>query len=58
MLASLWHDWFGINGSVTTNLVATVIGVTVGYFAGLRKAIKSHQALHEKLDKVHKHLGI
>jgi hypothetical protein len=51
----LLHDWFGWpDGSVLTNLVASAICVGVGVW----RLVKSHRALHAKLDRLHKHLGV
>ena len=55
MTASLWQSWFGWpNGAVLTNLVASAICIG----AGVWKIVRSHRALHDKLDRIHKHLGI
>lgn len=52
----LLNDWFGYpDGSVLTNLVASVIAFIVGYFAAVRRHVKS---LHSKIDRLHDHLGV
>ena len=52
----LLHSWFGWpDGSVLTNLVASVLCFVAGWWFALRKHVKK---LHAKLDKVHTHLGI
>lgn len=59
----LLHDWFGWpDGAVLTNLIASAIGFTVGYFAAVHRKIKNlHKKiddLHEKQDRLHQHLGV
>lgn len=55
MIASTLHDWFGWpDGAVLTNLIASALWVG----AGAWKIWKSHQKLHEKLDRLHRHLGV
>lgn len=49
------HFFFGwYQGAVWSNLLASVLWVIPGYILG-RAHLKK---LHEKLDKIHKHLGI
>ena len=49
----LFTDWFGWpDGSVLTNLIASLIGVTAGYFIAVRRHVKSlHKSLKELHDK-------
>lgn len=59
----LLHDWLGYpDGSVLTNLVASAIVFTLGYFAGVRRHVKSIHSkldsLHEKQDRLHRHLNV
>lgn len=55
VIASVLQDWFGWpDGAVLTNLIASAIWVGFGVW----RIVKSQRKLHEKLDKVHKHLGI
>lgn len=56
VLVSWLTSWFSFpNGSVLTNLIASVIGFVVGYFATIhrhfRKLHKSHEELHRKIDE-------
>lgn len=58
LASSLWYDWFNLHsGSVLTNLVASAIWVVIGW-RKLHQVHKHVLHLHDKLDKVHTHLGI
>ena len=59
----LFHDWLGYpDGSVLTNLVASAIVFTLGYFVGVRRHVKALHSkldsLHEKQDRLHRHMGV
>lgn len=52
----LLEDWLGWpDGSVLTNLVASAVVFTAGYFVGVRRHVK---ALHQKLDGLHQKADI
>lgn len=56
-------DWFGYpDGSVLTNLIASVIAFVAGYFAAVHRHVKALHAkidsLHEKQDRLHEHLNV
>lgn len=54
---SLLHDWFGWdNGSVLTNLVASIIGFIFGGFIVGFFAKRMVARLHSRLDRLHDHV--
>lgn len=54
MTASVLRDWFGWdNGSVLTNLVASVIAFTAGFTVGGVWVKKHVNGLHARLNSLH-----
>jgi hypothetical protein len=58
VLASLLHDWFSWpDGAVLTNLIASFVWALPGWL--IYRVVRKHlDRLHEKIDRLHRHLGV